>query len=413
MKTHFRSDFFSGNRQSLRERIKRDALVVVAANGVLQRSADTTFPFAQERNFWYLTGIDTPDVVLIMNGSDEFLILPPANATRDVFDGRIDTNQLIQQSGISEVLPHAVGWKKLKAVVQKQPDVYTIRTGPLYERNHGMYLNPARQRLQEQLRRISREVDLKDVRAEITRLRSIKQQPEIEAIREAVHITTESVDTVRKAAFLKACVYEYELEAMLSAEFRRLGASGHAYTPIVANGANATVLHYVANNAQLYDDRLTVVDVGAEYSHYAADITRTLCATKLTKRQQNIVTAVREVQQYALSLLKPGCLLRDYEKQVAGRMGKALQSLGLVARADDTAAVRRYYPHATSHFLGLDVHDVGAYEQPLAEGMVLTCEPGIYIPEEGIGVRLEDDILITSDGHENLSANCSYEPYVL
>ncbi len=171
----------------------------------------------------------------------------------------------------------------------------------------------------------------------------------------------------------------------------------------MANGQRAVTLHNVENNGSLDGAETTVLDVGAEVCHYAADITRTVMAKKPSQRQQAVYDAVLDVQEFALGMLKPGTVLKEYEQKVEHYMGEKLTALGLI---DDTSheAVRKYYPHATSHFLGLDVHDVGDYTLPLEPGMVLTCEPGIYIPEEGIGVRIEDDILITENGHKVLSA---------
>jgi Xaa-Pro aminopeptidase len=164
-------------------------------------------------------------------------------------------------------------------------------------------------------------------------------------------------------------------------------------------------LHNVANNAKLLSGELIVCDVGAEVSHYAADLTRTVVRGKPTDRQMAVYEAVLASQQYALSLLKPGIKLRTYEHKVARFVGQQLKSLGLIKTLDHDS-IRKYFPHATSHFMGLNVHDVGDYEKPLQPGVVITCEPGIYIPEEGIGVRLEDDILITADGHNVMSAGC-------
>jgi len=193
------------------------------------------------------------------------------------------------------------------------------------------------------------------------------------------HVTT--------ASSLQATHYEYELEAAISQGFRSQGADGHAFAPIVGAGQHSTTLHYLDNNGRLAPQDLIVLDVGASVEHYSADITRTVCKQSFTSRQLAVFEAVCAVQDYALSLLKPSVILADYEKQVRGYMGKQLQQLGLVG-ASLERTIDRYYPHGTSHFLGLDTHDVGDYRQPLAAGMVLTCEPGIYISEEAIGVRI-------------------------
>ncbi|HET8709663.1 MAG TPA: M24 family metallopeptidase, partial [Candidatus Saccharimonadales bacterium] len=196
--------------------------------------------------------------------------------------------------------------------------------------------------------------------------------------------------------------YEYEVEAELSRGFRAGGGSGHSFEPIVAGGANAVTLHNVANNSPLSADELLLCDVGAEYNHYAADITRTVALSNPTRRQEAVYEAVLNVQEYAKSLLKPGVLLHDYEKQIEQYMGEKLRELGLI-KSISSETVRAFYPHATSHFMGLNVHDVGDYDRPLEPGVVLTVEPGIYIEKEGIGIRIEDDALVTDNGIEILS----------
>jgi Xaa-Pro aminopeptidase len=205
---------------------------------------------------------------------------------------------------------------------------------------------------------------------------------------------------------------EYEIEAELTQKFVGHGGD-HAYNPIVAAGLNATILHYVKNNKALVAGEIVLIDSGAEYANYAADITRVFpVGGQLSERQQAVYDAVLRVKKYAESILKPGILIKEYEQQVGAKMNDELIELGLLPEGSTLkstkskpAPYRTFYPHGTSHFLGLDVHDVGDYSQPLKPGMVLTCEPGIYIREEGIGVRLEDDILITKDGSQNLSAS--------
>jgi Xaa-Pro aminopeptidase len=253
------------------------------------------------------------------------------------------------------------------------------------------------------LKRHVPDVQIIDIRPELARLRMIKQKPELEALQKAIDITSESLNDALKVR--KRYTQEYELEAAITHGFRFRGAQGHSFEPIVAGGRNACTLHNVKNESPLKRDELVVCDVGAEVEHYAADITRTVCFGKPTARQQAVYEAVLSVQEYALGLLKPGTNLKKYEEKVAKRMGTELKSLGLIKKLDHDQ-IRHYFPHATSHFLGLNVHDVGDYQLPLEEGMVLTCEPGIYIPEEGIGVRLEDDVLITKTGNKVLSAAC-------
>jgi Xaa-Pro aminopeptidase len=252
------------------------------------------------------------------------------------------------------------------------------------------------------------DLELQDIRKELANLRMVKQEPELAALRQAIHVTEDSLTLLTVKSTFQAFHSEYEFEADLTREFRMRGASGHAFAPIVAGGKRACTLHNVSNEATFELGTLVVIDVGAEVEQYAADITRTRVYGQPSKRQHQIFDAVIEVQDYALTLLKPGVLLKPYEQAVETYMGKTLQKLGLIKLTGDAEKdhelIRKFYPHATSHFLGLDVHDVGDYERPLEPGMVLTCEPGIYIPDEGIGVRIEDDILITESGNTVLSA---------
>ncbi|MCA9328041.1 aminopeptidase P N-terminal domain-containing protein, partial [Candidatus Saccharibacteria bacterium] len=371
--SHLTRQFFAGNRAALRAKIEADGPVVVAAHGRLQRSADTTYPFSQNRNFWYLTGIDEPDLVLVITRTTSYIILPPSDAVRDLFDGAVDTAMVKKQSGVDEIFAHREGWEHLKTQVQEARYVHLELTGPPYSAHHSLYVNPAKKRLHEKLQRIAGSAKLRDIRPHLQQMRSIKQSEEVAAIRKATQITTATLDELRGHAQLSSFKTEYELEAAIGAGFRRRGATGHAYTPIVASGAHATTLHYVANTGKLDSHELVVVDVGAEVDNYAADVTRTISKSKPSMRQMQVYDAVHDVQQTAQSLLKPGIFLREYEEAVCLAIGKQLVKLGLSSDASDMATIRRYYPHATSHFLGLDVHDVGDYNQPLAPGMVLTC----------------------------------------
>jgi Xaa-Pro aminopeptidase len=234
----------------------------------------------------------------------------------------------------------------------------------------------------------------------------IKQPIELAAIRAAIDITIRTMKESLKPAKLRKYAFEYEIEAELSRGFRRRGAVGHGFEPVVASGPRACTLHNVANNGGLSADELLIVDVGAEVGHYSADITRTFSLGSPSRRQQTVHAAVAEIQQFAFGLLKPGTTLKGYEQQVEQYMGEKLRELGLVKTISHNE-VRKFSPHATSHFLGLNVHDVGDYDRPLEPGVVLTVEPGIYIPREGIGVRIEDDVLITPGGIKILSDKLS------
>lgn len=393
------STFFSKNRHTLRARIG-SAPLVIAGNGLLQRTGDTTFPFAQDSSFWYLTGCDLPDAVLVITKSDEWLIVPERSVTRSAFDGSVDKSALQQQTGVQTILDSHAGWERLSRLHPK--GIQYLQPSPVYSSSRELFVNPARRRLYTKLKRLFPSATFTDIRSTLAAMRVMKQPEELICLEEAIRITKETIGSITASSEFAAMRNEHELEAALSYGFRKRGASGHAFAPIVASGQHATTLHYVSNNGSITPGDLIVLDVGAEVSHYAADITRTVCQTPLTDRQRAVYEAVERVQHKALTLLKPGADYRKYEASVTRYVGEELVGLGLLDDITDTEQIRYYYPHAASHFLGLDVHDVGDYRLPLAPGAVVTCEPGIYIPEEGIGVRLEDDVLITDDGNRVL-----------
>jgi Xaa-Pro aminopeptidase len=399
MNSYFDTAFFINNRQKLRELFTGTAPIVITANGLMQRSADTTFHFRQDSSFWYLTGINDPDIVLVMDRNKEYLIVPSRGLSRTMFDGAIDTTHLTERSGIADVLDEKMGWKQLQSRLKKVKHVATLSASSPYIKSHGFYTNPARKRLIKQIRQVNADIELLDLRQQLMRMRLIKQEPELRAMQAAIDLTAKVFKKV--PGMLAKATHEYEIEAEITKQFRVQGAN-HAYQPIIAGGGNACTLHYIANDQSLEEGSLLLIDAGAEIENYAADITRTFAAGPLTKRQQQVMEAVIEVQDYALSLLKPGITIREYEPKIELFIGEKLRSLGLI-KLIEHSEVRHYYPHATSHFLGLDVHDVGDYERPLEAGMVLTVEPGIYIPEEKIGIRIEDNVLITAKGNKVLS----------
>jgi Xaa-Pro aminopeptidase len=248
----------------------------------------------------------------------------------------------------------------------------------------------------------------------VTSLRVSKSAEEIELISEACHITGKGFERVLH--FMKPGVMEYEVEAEIIHEFIRNRASGHAYSPIVASGASACVLHYVENNKCCKDGELVLLDFGAEYANYAGDLTRTIPVNgKFTKRQKQVYNATLRVMKYAISKLIAGTTIDSYHNEVCKMMEQELIGLGLFTMEDvkkqNPAAplFKKYYPHGTSHFMGLDVHDVGCKQEPLQDGMLVSCEPGIYIPEEGIGIRIENDILITGNGPVDLMKHIPIE----
>lgn len=406
-KASFTSEFFRANRRKLLLSLADARPVVVTANGLVQRGADSSLAFTQDANFWYLTGIDYPDIILVMDGDREFLIVPGREAGREAFDGAVDIEAIKRISGIEDVLDEINGWNRLDGLLSPHPAVATLQNAPTYIAQFGMYANPAREHLLKRLQKHVDSLDIVDIRENLALQRMIKQPEELAAIQQAIDITAASLNKLLKTDNLKSYKYEYQLEADISREFRYQGASGHAFEPIVASGKNACTLHNVANRSKLSEADLIVCDIGAEVYHYAADITRTVSLSgKPSKRQRDVYKAVQAAQSYALEQLRPGIKLSAYEDKVAKFVGTQLKQLGLI-KTLNKQLVRQYFPHSASHFMGLNVHDVGDYGAPLKAGVVITCEPGIYIQEEGIGVRLEDDVLITKSGNRVLSAGCA------
>lgn len=396
------SNFFKNNRKCLQQKVG-GGLTIVAAQALLQRSGDTIFPFRQDSNFYYLTGINEPDVVLVMCDGDEFLILPKRSEAENIFGGSINCDEIAKLSGIKLVYEHAEGWDTYKKLQQNRKKVFTL--GAASARIHGIdsfYTNPARRRLLQKVKRISK-VDISDLRPDMVSLRQVKQPEEVTAIKQAIDITAQGFLQAQQA--LNNGATEYEIVAEFDYIFAKQKAV-HGYQPIVASGENACTLHYIKNNKQIRADEAVLLDVGAEYLGYSADITRTYATTNFSQRQKDVHEAVYRVHQKAITLLKDGIKWRDYALMVENIIGEELQLLGLIS-SPTSKEIRRYFSHGISHSLGLDVHDVCNYDTIL-ENMVITVEPGIYIPEEGIGVRIEDDILITKDGAENLSSHIPY-----
>lgn len=397
----FSSDFFVANRTRLRQLFTGTAPIVVTANGHLQRGSDEAYPFHQDSSFWYLTGCDEPDVILVMDKTKEYLIMPARSHIREYFDGATNIERLRASSGIATIYEEKEGWKQLESRLKRVQHVATLAALPTYVDAWGLYANPSRARLVRRLKAIQPSIELLDLRAHLSRLRMIKQPEELKALKQAIAITKQTLTEVTKPSRLAKYAYEYEIEADITSGFRKKGAAGHAFTPIVAAGKNACTLHHVKNDGALAKGDFVVIDVGAEWQGYSADITRTVCLGEPSKRQETVYSTVKMVQKFAMSLVKPGVGFREYEDQIMQFMGEKLRELGLIKTITEES-VRSYFPHATSHFLGLDTHDAGDYERPFEAGSVITVEPGIYIPEEGIGVRIEDDILVTPDGFEVL-----------
>lgn len=392
--------FFTDNRAKLLAKLSGGVLVL-SAYTKMQRMSDMAAAFEQEPNFWYLTGIEHPDWMLICDGTTggSWLVAPKIDAVHDLFDGSLSASEAKRISGVDRVVSADEGTKLLRQLARKHSVVYTIDQ-PLYAKHYGFTLNPSITTLRQKLERIF--THLRDANKELNSMRAIKQPEEVVAIKKAVARTCESFEAIKQK--INTFKYEYEIAAEFDYDFRRFGTAGHAYDPIVASGVNACTLHYTANNARLKKPSLVLMDVGAKVDGYAADITRTYACGTITKRQKQVHEAVQQAHAEIVALLRPELSVVEYQQRVNEIMKNALKDLGL--RYDEDS-LRKYFPHAISHGLGVDVHDSLNAPKYFVPNMVLTVEPGIYIPEESIGVRIEDDILITATKHENLSKKLS------
>lgn len=394
------SDFFKGRRQALMEQLE-GGVAVLTAYRPYQMVADMAGPFRQEPNFWYLSGIDEPDWRIIIDGQRGYCwaVMPTRDPVQVVFEGGMTAQQAQQRSGVDEVIDADTAQKILKGFIKNDNVIHTLSKQKDYYQAL-FALNPAIDTLVAELTELGAKP--RDCQSILTALRTIKQPEELAAIRKAVAITTAAFDDVHKT--LSELATEYAIDAQLGHHFRERGAR-HAYPPIVAAGGHACTLHYDVNQGKVRPGDMVLIDAGARVDGYSADITRTYARGSISARAQAVHQAVRSAHHDILGLIQPGRSLREYQQQVDERMLAAMRELGLVTSSRDDAAYRRYFPHAIGHGLGVAVHDdIAALYDQFAPGMVLTVEPGIYLPEEAIGVRIEDDVVVTDDGCEVLSA---------
>jgi Xaa-Pro aminopeptidase len=401
------SQLYIKNRKKFTERMEPNTLAVFNSNDIYPISADSTMPFQQHRDILYLSGVDQEESILVLfpctsnQTHREVLFLKETSELIAIWEGEKLTKQAaFETSGIKTVY-----WLQQFPTVFKQ----------MMAEAKGIYLNT-----NEHLR-ASTEVEtredrfIKKVKSDypahqvyksapiMHKIRSVKETIELELMQKACKITESGFR--RLLQFIKPGVWEYEIEAELAHEFLRNRSKGFAYTPIVASGKNACVLHYIENNQKCKDGDVILLDVGAEYANYSSDLTRCVPVNgRFTARQKAVYNAVLHVKKEAEKLLIPGTIMADYHKQVGHLMEEQLVNLNLISTQDianqkpEWPAYKKYFMHGTSHFLGLDTHDVGLWHEPIQAGMVFTCEPGIYIPEEGLGIRLEDDLVVQENG---------------
>ena len=373
--------------------------VIITAYDAVQLSGDMAAPFLQESCFWWLTGIEEAGwkVVVDTTRRHTVLVRPTISEVQRIFEGESAAGEILKHSGADEIIDARDFEQYLRTLSHKHPLVYTVHD----KTPHDFVVNPAQRGLHETLLRIFPSVE--DIGKKIHELRAIKSDTEITAIKKAVALTVKAFREVREN--LSDYKHEYEVEAEFTKQFRSVNAV-HAYEPIVAAGSHAVTLHYTRNEGSISVRDTVLIDIGARVGGYCADITRTY-ATNPTKRQQQVHAAVERAHKRIIKLLGPDVVVSEYVANVDDIMKDALEEIGLLRDRDDTETYRRYFPHAVSHGLGVDVHDSLGAPQRFQTGMILTVEPGIYIPEEDIGVRIEDDILITAKGALNLSRQLS------
>lgn len=409
---------FKLNRGNFVKNLKTNSLAVFNSNDVMPTSADGIMPFKQQSDIFYLSGIDQEESVLLLfpdaqeEKYREILFLRETNKEIAIWEGHKYTKEEARTvSGIQTVYWTTEFQSILKVVMAQAEYVY------LNTNEHTRASTEVETRDARMIKWFMKNYPLhkyERLQPVMHQIRAIKSEMEIDLLRRAIDIT--GFGFKRLLGFVKPGVMEYEMEAELIHEFLKNRATGFAFHPIIASGANATVLHYIANNQECRNGDLVLCDIGAEYANYNGDLTRCIPVNgRFTKRQKDVYNAVLHVQQEAKKLLIPGNAIPEYHKEVGRIMESELLDLGLLDTTDiknqspETPAYKKYFMHGTSHHLGLDVHDYGNVYQEFGPGMVLTVEPGIYIREEGLGIRIENDVVIRETGVEDLMDNIPVE----
>jgi Xaa-Pro aminopeptidase len=400
------NDLFIQNRKRLVAQLKPNSIAVFNSNDQMPTSADGQHPFIQQTDLFYLSGIDQEESTLVIcpgikeEKHREILFLKETNERIALWEG----HKYTREEGRAAAGIKTVFWNHefndiFKQLVLQSDNIYLntnehLRANAAVETRDNRFLRWCRRAFP--LHNYQRLAPI------MHGLRAVKSQPELDLIQNACNITDRTFR--RLLGFIKPGVWEFEIEAEIYHEFLRNRSKGPAFETIVASGVDSCTLHYVKNDKQCREGDLVLIDFGAEYANYAADLTRTVPVSgKFSQRQKQAYNAVLNVQKAAIQLLVPGKTLDEYHREVGKIMEAELIGLGLLdsklvkKQSPDEPLYKKYFPHGTSHYLGLDVHDYGDKYRPLEPGMVLTCEPGIYIRDEAIGIRIENDILVTAD----------------
>ena len=409
------NSIYKRNRLNFMDQMKGNSMAIFNSNDIYPVSADTELPFEQHRDIFHLTGIDQEETILILypsskdNKTRENLFIRRSDEHTKIWEGeKLSKDLATNLSGVENV--HFVeDFKNILHSISNKVDTFYINKNEHYRAN-----SPVETREDRFINWLLKKYPAHKVAKSnpiLQRLRSIKHLDEIDQIKKACQITKKGFDRVLR--FVKPDVWEYQIEAEFIHEFINNSSKGFAYTPIIASGIDNNVLHYIKNNKQCKDGDLILMDVGAEYGNYSSDMTRTIPVSgRFSKRQKEVYDSVLRVKNEATKLLTIGNNWRKFHEQVGEIMTQELFKIGLIDKNDiknetkNNPAYKKYFMHGTSHHLGLDTHDYGLLEDPFQENMVFTVEPGIYIPKEGFGIRLEDDVVIQSKGEPlNLMSN--------
>lgn len=406
------------HRLRFRQAMEKGGLAIFHSNDIMPTSADGSMPFKQASDIFHLSGIDQEETILLLfpdavDPKDrEILFVRETSELIAIWEGaKFSQKEASELSGIATVLWTTSYEATIKRLVPQCEHLY------LNSNEHLRQGNEVETREDRKNKELRGQFPLHSVKRSapiMHRIRSRKTKEEVSQIQRAIDITGKAFERV--CGFVKPGVKEYEIEAEITHEFIRNGSRGHAYTPIIGSGYNACVLHYITNDMVCNDGDVILMDFGCEYGGYASDLTRSIPVNgRFTQRQKDVYNAVLRVQRASIQLLRPGTLLAEYHKEVGRIMEGELIGLGLLDKAEvakqspDRPLYKKYFMHGNSHFLGLDVHDVGLWNEPITEDMIFTVEPGIYIPAEKLGIRLENNILIGKDRNTDLFDNIPIE----
>ena len=405
-------NLFINNRSLLANKLKENSIAIFNSNDVMPTNSDGTMPFKQNSDLFWLTGVDQEESLFAMtkkNGKiEEFLFVKETNEHIAIWEGaKLSKDSATKNSGIKNIYWLSDIEKLLNKEISNTAFLYLNKN--IHSRATSL-VQTRDDRFREQIMKKFPDKSIDEIAPIMHELRFIKSDLEIGLMQKACDITEKGLRRI--LPIIKPGIAEFEIEAELMHEFLSNRSAGFAYQPIIGSGLDSCVLHYIDNNKRCLDGDILLMDFGAEYANYASDLTRTVPVNgKFSERQKNIYNAVHRVMKEATNMLRPGTDHKQMQQEVIKIMEEELIGLGLFDRLDvknqdpKNPCYRKYFMHGTSHSLGLDVHDVGDTTTPMQPGMVFTCEPGIYIREEGIGIRLENDVLVTSSDPDDLMKN--------